>query len=88
LIACYFFGYAGAQREAMSKRDEASVRMKHYKEGFKDAIGQAREDALQVRVAVWCSVLQWVAVCNHSFMYMYVCLYSSSYANTYLPHVI
>jgi len=62
LIACYFLGYAGAQREAMSKHDEASVRMKHYKEGFKDAIGQAREDALQVCVAVWCSVVPCVAV--------------------------
>ena len=31
----------------MSLRDEKSARAKHYKEGFKEAIGQAREDALQ-----------------------------------------
>jgi hypothetical protein len=28
-------------------RDEKSAKNKHYKEGFKQAIGQAREDALQ-----------------------------------------
>jgi hypothetical protein len=31
---------AGGGREAMSLRDEQSARMKHYKEGYKDAVGQ------------------------------------------------
>ena len=34
------FGGAGGGREAMSLRDEQSARMKHYKEGYKDAVGQ------------------------------------------------
>ena len=35
------------RRETMSLKDEKSARLKHYKEGFKEAIGQSREDALQ-----------------------------------------
>jgi flagellar biosynthesis/type III secretory pathway protein FliH len=36
-----------AQKDAMSAKDEEARRMKHYKDGFREAIGQAREDALQ-----------------------------------------
>ena len=40
------------RRETMSLKDEKSARLKHYKEGFKEAIGQSREDALQEGLAV------------------------------------
>ena len=40
------------RRETMSLKDEKSARLKHYKEGFKEAIGQSREDALQEGLAI------------------------------------
>ncbi|KAJ1488089.1 hypothetical protein T484DRAFT_1784283 [Baffinella frigidus] len=36
-----------ARRDALSVRDEKSARNKHWKEGFKETLAQAREDSLQ-----------------------------------------